>query len=229
MGQLTHALDKELHGKHWDIPPSSETSVLQGVLDDLDAAAPRKDEGTVDTASSGILDAETDNDLHLNLIISARKVLLSDRYLALVDYPLNAIGPVLLPKITKQKLLAKSLPEVALWHRQGVQPFLLDSSWIQVTDTYFKSDPSPISNGIRPRQWGEKPLYFINQFLAHLEDIDFGSKMHLMWLYYTPTDAFHSITINKFRSGYLVQGSLWPKRWDAVDEAVEKLTAHPSS
>ncbi|KAG6917887.1 hypothetical protein DXG01_000496 [Tephrocybe rancida] len=305
MGQFIHALDKELHGKHWDVPPFSETSVLQGVLDDLDAAAPRKDEGIDDTASSGILgrvfapsdsmkrliieiqlayenryrnfktklvyipgetleklvritkdevarltsglgfvstsdiisawvlkatySGETDNnDLHLNLIVSARKVL-SDRYPALVDYPLNAIGPVPLPKITKQKLLAKSLPEVALWHRQGVQPFLVDSSWIQVTDTYFKSNPSPVSNGIRPRQWGEEPLYFTNQILAHLEDIDFGSKMHLMWLYYTPTDAFHSITINKFKSGYLVQGSLRPKRWDAVDEAVEKLNMRPSS
>ncbi|KAG6835630.1 hypothetical protein H0H93_016368 [Arthromyces matolae] len=239
MGQFIHALSDELHGRPWDIPPFSETSVLQGVLDDLDAASPRKE--LVDTTSQGLpggvlaeslnkahieeqlayenryrnfetklvyISAETldklvritkeevtrltsgssfvstsdvisawtlkatyshetdNNDLHLNLIVSARKVL-SDRYPALLDYPLNAIGPVPLPKVTKQALISKSLAEIALWHRQGLLPFLNDSSWIQDTDTYFKSNPDPISNGVRPREYGEEPLYFTNQIVAH--------------------------------------------------------------
>ncbi|KAG6815260.1 hypothetical protein H0H93_010431 [Arthromyces matolae] len=50
IGQFVHALDDELHDRHWTIPPFSENNAFQAVLDELEAKAP-----TVDVSSPSAL------------------------------------------------------------------------------------------------------------------------------------------------------------------------------
>ncbi|KAG6905654.1 hypothetical protein DXG01_001404 [Tephrocybe rancida] len=198
---------------------------------------------TGDVVSAWILKAtysnETDNrDVHVGVVVSARKVL--SQYPAMGNYsrelfnhlflfkvfshPVdNAVGIIPFPSINKQELAKKSLSEVAVWHRKGLEPFNGDTSWIRGYDTYFKTNRFP--EVLRPRGWGQEPIAFTSPSISRFDNIDFGSTIHALWLVYTPTEPIHVITINKLHGGYLLHGNLRRKRWKAVAEAVQQLAA----
>ncbi|KAG6847026.1 hypothetical protein H0H93_010576 [Arthromyces matolae] len=293
-GLIIHALDDELKGKPWDVPPLSESNILREALHDLESA-PRmyddihketatysalrrtlvpasiqntlalaadvvyekiwhnteckmiylgpkavaklrkeaKDDATPKVSTADLLVAwflkaiytneEDDTPVCLLSTVAIRAHLM-DKYPALKLYPHNAMAVHPVTPFTKQALASKSLSELAVLHRRSLKP-ATELAWVQAYNTYLsKALRGHLSYRLGPEDW-----VYSNQMQGGLNEIDFDSKQYSMFFWLTPVEPGRTITINRFKDGYIIIGNARSKRWRAVQKIVEdldKLEAH---
>ncbi|KAG6847391.1 hypothetical protein H0H93_008493 [Arthromyces matolae] len=293
-GLIIHALDDELKGKPWDVPPLSESNILREALHDLESS-PRmyddihketatysalrrtlvpgsipntlafaadavyekmwhntetkvlylgpkgvaklrkevKDEATRKVSTADLLVAwflkaiyaneEDGAPVSLFSAVAIRAHLI-DRYPALKHYPHNAIAVHPVTPFTKQDLASKSLSELAFLHRRSLKP-ATELAWVQAYNTYLsKALRGHLTYRLGPDGW-----VYSNQMQGGLNEIDFDSKQYSMFFWLTPLEPGRTLSINRFKDGYIIQANARSKRWRAVQKIVEdldKLEAH---
>ncbi|KAG6834497.1 hypothetical protein H0H93_009307 [Arthromyces matolae] len=249
IGQFIHALDDELHGRPWEAPPlPSEINVVQEALDDLEAAPSMFDDIHRESATYAGLRRDFTKPSFLNNFSNLRAVLseliwghIEDKTVYLngktlgkllrevkdevrtIDRGSVTTSDILVSWILKQQLAEKSVAELAILHRRGLEP-MTHEAWIQAYNRFLRRGLGGTMlfrrGGRRDR---DEPWMFTNQVIARADQIDFGSKMYAMWGYMTPIEVDHIIALNKFKDGYFIQGRARRSRWRAVVEAIQKL------
>ncbi|KAG6849168.1 hypothetical protein H0H93_010845 [Arthromyces matolae] len=151
------------------------------------------------------------------------RAMLEDKYPTIKDYPRkvdNGFTGYPLPPFTKGQLAKMSVAEIAILHRKGFEP-TADIAWLQAYNTYLKK----ALRGHMTVKWNKTDdlWIFTNQVIGRVDNIDYGSKMFGVWVWFHPFEFPSEIGINKFKGGYLVQGTARSARWRAVAKAVENM------
>ncbi|KAG6834491.1 hypothetical protein H0H93_009339, partial [Arthromyces matolae] len=168
-------------------------------------------------------DESDSNEVCLISMCSIRAIL-QDKYPLIKDYPRkvdNGFTTCPLPPFTKGQLAKLSVAELAILHRKGFEP-AADIAWLQAYNMYLKK----ALRGHFTVKWeksSDELWLFTNQVIGRVDNIDYGSKMFGIWVWFHPFEFPGEIGINKFKGGYLVQGTARSARWRAVAKAVENM------
>ncbi|KAG6910702.1 hypothetical protein DXG01_008746 [Tephrocybe rancida] len=166
-----------------------------------------------------------ETDKNLSSVISLRSTL-ADKDPAFENYTLygatdNSLMPGCMPSLTKAELAAKPLAELALLHRQTIDT----ARNVPFVQAYNHWMATVGGNGIPTRRLGADSWIFSNQTVGHFDEFDFGSEMFAFWVWNTPLTPDHSVALNKFKGGYLIEAVIRTSRWDALAEDVESMKA----
>lgn len=140
---------------------------------------------------------------------------------AFVDYTHNAIMPCSFPLLRVDSLANTPISELALLHRKTIDD-VRDLPFIQ---SYNKWVATVGGNAIPVRKSGTNSWIFSNQVIGHLDDIDFGpgSEMMAFWHWNAPIIPDHSVILNKFKGGYIIEAGIRRSRWAAMEGEVDRI------
>ncbi|KAG6837577.1 hypothetical protein H0H93_006991 [Arthromyces matolae] len=159
---------------------------------------------------------ETDDEVVSLISMYSIRAMLEGNYPTIKNYPHNGFVGCPLPPFSKKDLAEKSVAELAILHRKGLEP-AGEVAWLQAYNTYLRKH-----GRITARQKGDEQWLFTNQVIGRMEMIDYGSKMSGLWVYCTPLEC-NMIGINKFKGGYLIQATGRSARWRTVAKAVQEM------
>ncbi|KAG5650795.1 hypothetical protein H0H81_011017 [Sphagnurus paluster] len=171
------------------------------------------------------------NETHKNTVcavgaISMRKTL-SSIDPTFEDYPHNSLilySSLLLPR---EEITSTPFAELALVHRQNIDtarniPFIKAyHHWLRTVG----------GKRIPNRGRGTDSWIVTNQVIGQLDAIDFGSgsEMLALWLWGVPLLPDHTVMLNKFKGGYMIQAEIRCSRWQAIAEEIERMKAEETS
>jgi len=125
--------------------------------------------------------------------------------------------PCSCPVLSKEEIATKSIAELALMNRQSIDA-VRNIPFIQAYNHWVATIGG---NGIPTRRRGADSWIFSNQVIGHLDEIDFGSEMTAFWHWNAPIIPDHSVILNKFKGGYIVEAGIRRSRWEAIAEEVK--------
>ncbi|KAG6830789.1 hypothetical protein H0H87_007042 [Tephrocybe sp. NHM501043] len=164
---------------------------------------------------------ETDsNSVCVTHAISLRSTLV-EKNPAFENYTHNSIMPCSMPPVTKQEIATKSLAELAVLNRRSFDA-VRNIPFVQAYNHWVASVGG---NAIPSRRRGAESVIFSNQVIGHLDAIDFGSETFAFWHWNAPLLPDHSIVLNKFKGGYIIEAAIRRKRWNAVAQSIIDLKA----
>lgn len=118
-------------------------------------------------------------------------------------------------------LASKPLSEFALMHRKMIDD-VRSVSFVKNYNGWVKKIGG---NALPARRWGADSWIFSNQVIAGLADIEFGpeSKVEAFWHWNTPIIPDHSVLLNKFKGGYILEAGIRRTRWKAVEQQLWQM------
>ncbi|KAG5641965.1 hypothetical protein DXG03_003857 [Asterophora parasitica] len=162
---------------------------------------------------------ETDkNAVCVTTLVSIRS-LLEEKDLTFKNYTHNSIIHCSRPSLSKQEIASKSLAELAVMNRKAID----DVRNIPFIQAYTHWVAKIGGNAVPTRRRGADSWLFSNQVIGHFDEIDFGSEMSAFWHWNEPSVPDHSVTLNKFKGGYIIEAGIRRSRWEAVAEEVERM------
>ncbi|KAG5640586.1 hypothetical protein DXG03_008005 [Asterophora parasitica] len=162
---------------------------------------------------------ETDkNAVYVSTMVSIRSPL-EEKNPAFNSYTHNCLMPCCCPSLSKEEIASKSLAELAVIHRKAIDD-MRNIPFIQAYNHWV----AKIGGVAMPtRRRGADSWVFSNQIVGHLDEIDFGSEMSAFWHWNLPFAVDHSVILNKFKGGYIIEAVVRRSRWEAVAEEVERM------
>ncbi|KAG5634934.1 hypothetical protein H0H81_000276 [Sphagnurus paluster] len=123
------------------------------------------------------------------------------------------------PPLSKEQIASSSLAELALVHRQTVDAVRN----IRFIEEYHRRVGTVDRDVIRRR--GRDSWMFTNQVVGQLDAIDFGSGSQTLalWIWSVPFFPDHTVVLNKFKGGYMIQAGIRGSRWQAIADEIEKI------
>ncbi|KAG6915829.1 hypothetical protein DXG01_009662 [Tephrocybe rancida] len=164
---------------------------------------------------------ETDKNLVCVTTTISLRSTLADKDPAFENYTHNSIMPCSMAPLTKTELATKSLAELAVLNRQTIDA-VRNVPFVQAYNHWVAKIGG---NAIPTRRLGADSWIFSNQVIGHLDEIDFGSEMFAFWHWNAPLIPDHSVLLNKFKGGYIIEAGIRPSRWDAIAEDVASMKA----
>ncbi|THU82327.1 hypothetical protein K435DRAFT_934036, partial [Dendrothele bispora CBS 962.96] len=162
---------------------------------------------------------ETDSStVPVSTVVSIRQPFL-ERDPKFDEYTHNSLISCSYPITSKQEIANKSLAELAIINRQCINnvrniPFIrLFIQWVRSVGGVL----------IYARRQGEDPWLISNQVIGRIDDINFGVEVYSMWTWNLPFVPDHTMIVNKFSGGYLLQVGLRLSRWTSIRKEVERM------
>ncbi|KAG5641958.1 hypothetical protein DXG03_003850 [Asterophora parasitica] len=135
------------------------------------------------------------------------------------NYTHNSIITCSRPPLSKKEIASKSLAELACINRKAID----DVRNIPFIQAYTHWVAKIGGNAVPTRRRGADSWLFSNQVIGHFDEIDFGSEMSAFWHWNEPFVPDHSVILNKFKGGYIIEAGIRRSRWEAVAEEVERM------
>ncbi|THV00193.1 hypothetical protein K435DRAFT_837402 [Dendrothele bispora CBS 962.96] len=214
----------------WQKLETKEVFIEEKMLDDMvqrvKAEVEAKGKGWVSTGDIVVawllkaahLGETDDSTVPVSTAVSLRQPFL-ERDPKFDEYTHNSLIPCSYPIMSKQEIANKSLVELAIIDRQCINnvrniPFI--RSFVQWVNS--------VGGALIPgRRQGEDPWIISNQVIGRIDDIDFGVEVYSMWFWNVPLIPDHTVIVNKFRGGYLLQAGLRQSRWVSIKEEAERM------
>jgi hypothetical protein len=139
----------------------------------------------------------------------------------ILEYPHNALVILSLPAaIPANKLAGMRLADLALAHRKTVAENRT-LAYIQAYDQWTRSAGGTV---FPLRSWGTDSWSYSNQSIGRMDNIDFGSgKTYMFWNYTKPVAVDHTVFMNKFQGGYILDVGIRRSRWEAVAAEAKRM------
>ncbi|KAG6809471.1 hypothetical protein H0H92_016113 [Tricholoma furcatifolium] len=245
LGQIIRGLDAELKGTRWEVPQSFEINIVQKALDELAATHPHSTQAPQANAmiavQRDVVPSSIKNAISCRIAVAyeyfwkkteTKAVYMADAVVnELVEKVKNEVkgsgnewvstGDILVAWFLKEEIASKSLAELALNYRRAINVTRNVSFINAYYQWLFEIKRKPT---LGPKL-GVITYKVTNQVIGHFDDINFGHDMLALWHWNLPfTDRL--IVLNKFKGGYIIQGTMRSMWWDAVAEVVRKQVIH---
>lgn len=131
--------------------------------------------------------------------------------------------PCSLPLTTTASLKDTSIAQFSLIHRDIVKA-VRSRDFLQSYIRWVNS-PAVGGNALPVHRVGVHSWIFSNQVIGGLDKIDFGVEQLAFWHWNAPIIPDHSVILNKFDGGYMLEAGVRKSRWLSLEREVQSLQA----